>query len=173
MDWLHQAQTEPDEKVAGSVWLPGPEVCRKLQESCPDDARQHQNFPLFTKKDRIWCCLAQSGQLLSSFLQTSGAGSQIEPAIFLSGSVGHGFVWYVWSWCNHTIIPLIQEFRTFSAPPFSFLKRRKKRRMAAGAQMGSSSLCSNSQINKKSRSGREVLENGQIDQICAINCGIL
>jgi len=45
--------------------------------------------------------------------------------------------------------------------------------MAAGAQMGSSSLCSNSQINKKRGSGREVLENGQIYQICAINCGIL
>jgi len=27
--------------------------------------------------------------------------------------------------------------------------RKKKRRMAAGAQMGSSSLCSNSQMNKK------------------------
>ena len=55
------------------------------------------------KKDRIWCCLAQSGQLVSSFLQTSGAGSQIEPAIFWSGSVWDDFVWLVWSWCNHTI----------------------------------------------------------------------
>ena len=33
-------------------------------------------------------------------------------------------------------------------------------------------LCSCSQINKN-RSGREVLENGQVDQICAINGGIL
>ena len=42
MDWLHQAptarqnkwyQTEPDEKLAGSVWLTGPEVCRKLKGS--------------------------------------------------------------------------------------------------------------------------------------------
>jgi len=45
--------------------------------------------------------------------------------------------------------------------------------MAAGAQMGSSSLCSNSQINKNQGSGREVLANRQIHQICAINCGIL
>ena len=103
-------ETMPDEarrsqtkKMAGFIWLPAPEVCRKLQESCPDDARQHQNFPLFTKKDRIWCCLAQSGQLVSSFLQTSGAGSQIEPAIFWSGSVWDDFVWLVWSWCNHTM----------------------------------------------------------------------
>jgi len=51
--------------------------------------------------------------------------------------------------------------------------RKKKRRMAAGAQMGSSSLCSNSQINKNQGTGREVLENGQIHQICTINCGML
>ena len=37
-------------------------------------------------------------------------------------------------------------FMTFFAPPFCFLKRREKRKMAAGAQMGSSSLCSISQI---------------------------
>ena len=50
MDWLHQAQTarqklyqtEPDEKAAGSVWLPGPEVCRKLEGSWPDCIRQSQ-----------------------------------------------------------------------------------------------------------------------------------
>ena len=29
-------QTEPDEEVAGSVWLPGPEVGRKLEGSRTD-----------------------------------------------------------------------------------------------------------------------------------------
>ena len=75
-------QTEPDEKVAGSVWLPGPKVCRKLEGSWPDCTRQCQNFTLFTKRDRIWCCLAQSGQFPTNFLQTFGPGNQIEPAIF-------------------------------------------------------------------------------------------
>ena len=68
-------QTEPDEKVAGSVWLPGPKVCRKLEGSWPDCTRQHQNFTLFIIRDRIWCCLA-------SFLQIFGQGNQIEPTIF-------------------------------------------------------------------------------------------
>ena len=40
-------QTEPDEKVAGSVWLPGPKVCRKLEGKWPDCTRQRQNFTLF------------------------------------------------------------------------------------------------------------------------------
>ena len=35
-------ETEPEVKVAGSVWLPGPEVCRKLEGSWPDGAKQHQ-----------------------------------------------------------------------------------------------------------------------------------
>ena len=35
----------PDQKMAGSIWLPAPEVCRKLETSWPDCARQHQNFP--------------------------------------------------------------------------------------------------------------------------------
>ena len=91
-------QTEPDEKVAGSVWLPGPKVCRKLEGSWPDCTRQHQNFTLFTKRDRIWCCLAQSGQLPSIFLPIFVTGNQIEPAIFclapsgmiLSGCLGLG-----------------------------------------------------------------------------------
>ena len=43
MDWLHKAQTksyqtEPDEKAAGSIWLPGPEICRKLEGSWPQTA---------------------------------------------------------------------------------------------------------------------------------------
>ena len=29
-------QTEPDEKVAGSVWLPGPKIGRKIEGSWPD-----------------------------------------------------------------------------------------------------------------------------------------
>ena len=106
MPWLHQSpdsqtkscQTEPDEKVAGSVWLPGPKVCRKLEGSWPDCTRQRQNFTLFTKRDWIWCCLAQSGQLPSIFLPIFGQGNQIEPAIFclalagmiLSGCLGLG-----------------------------------------------------------------------------------
>ena len=91
-------QTEPDEKVAGSVWLPGPEVWRKLEGSWPDCTRQRQNFTLITKRDRIWCCLAQSGQLPSILLQIFGPGNQIEPANFclapsgmiLSGCLGLG-----------------------------------------------------------------------------------
>ena len=98
-------QTEPDEKVAGSVWLPGPEVWRKLEGSWPDCTRQRQNFTLITKRDRIWCCLAQSGQLPSIFLQIFGPGNQIEPAIFclapsgliLSGCLGLG-VARAWPW---------------------------------------------------------------------------
>ena len=43
----------------------------------------------FVNKVKFWRCLAQSGQLPSSFLQTFGPGNQIEPATFLSGSV-----WY-------------------------------------------------------------------------------
>ena len=80
-----------DQKFAGNF--------KKVVQMMQDSTR----ISLCLKKDRIWCCLAQSGQLVSSFLQTSGAGSQIEPAIFLSGSVWDDFVWLVWSWCNHTI----------------------------------------------------------------------
>ena len=88
-------QTEPEEKVAGSVWLPGPEVGRKLKGSWPDCTRQCQNFNLFTKIE------IESGVVwlnLAIFLQTSGPGNQIEPAIFclapsgkiLSGCLGLG-----------------------------------------------------------------------------------
>ena len=56
-------QKEPDEKVTGSVWLPGPEVCRKLEGSWLDCTRQCQNFTLFTKIMRQNLgSLAQSGQ---------------------------------------------------------------------------------------------------------------
>ena len=99
----------------------------KPDKIVPDRARQkkwlvlsgflHQKFAgklkevgqIVPDSTRISLCLQKrqnlvlSGQLLSSFLQTSGAGSQIEPAIFLSGSVWDDFVWLVWSWCNHTI----------------------------------------------------------------------
>ena len=76
MVWLHQdqtsqtksSQTEPDQIMAGSIWLPAPEVCRKLEGSDPDCARQHQNFPLFTKKDGIWCCLASLFQVSCKLL---------------------------------------------------------------------------------------------------------
>ena len=79
-------------KSCCSVWLPGPEVCRKLEGSWPDCTRQCQNFTLLTKRDWIWCCLAQSGQLPSIFLPIFG------PAIFclapssmiLSGCLGLG-----------------------------------------------------------------------------------
>ena len=66
-------QTEPGEKAADSVWLPGPEVCRKLEGSWPDCTRQRQNITLFTKGDEIWRCQA-------NVLQTSGPGNQREPA---------------------------------------------------------------------------------------------
>ena len=29
------------QKMAGSIWLPAPELCRKLEASWPDCARQH------------------------------------------------------------------------------------------------------------------------------------
>ena len=48
----------------------------------------------FVNKGKFWCCLAQSVQLPSTFLQTSGARSQIEPAIFLSGSVWLRLAWF-------------------------------------------------------------------------------
>ena len=44
--------------------------------------------------------------------------------------------------------------------------------MAAGAQMGSSSLCSISQIDEILYQESKVHKNGQIEQICGINCGI-
>ena len=101
MPWLHQgpdsqtksSQTEPDKKFAGSIWFPGPKIWRKIEGSWPDWARQHQILSLFVNKVKFWRCLVQSGQLPSSFLQTSGPGSQTEPATFSSGSVWHDFVW--------------------------------------------------------------------------------
>ena len=45
--------------------------------------------------------------------------------------------------------------------------------MAAGAQMGSSAASARTLKLIKRVEGREVLENEQIHQICAINCGIL
>ena len=44
--------------------------------------------------------------------------------------------------------------------------------MAAGAQMGSSRLCSISQIDEILIRKRVGHRNGQIEQNCAINCGI-
>ena len=46
MVWLHQdqtsqtksSQTEPDQKMAGSIWLPAPEVAGELEGSWPDCA---------------------------------------------------------------------------------------------------------------------------------------
>ena len=82
-----QATPSPDSQLksypAGYVWIPGPEVCRKLAGSTRTDCtKQRQNFTLFTKGDIIWCCLAQSGQLPSIFLPIFGQGNQIEPTIF-------------------------------------------------------------------------------------------
>ena len=81
------------QKIAGSIWFPGPKIWRKIEGSWPDWARQHQILSLFVIKVKFWHCLVQSGQLPSSFLQTSGPGSQTEPATFSSGSVWHDFVW--------------------------------------------------------------------------------
>ena len=59
------SQTEQDQNLAGSIWLPGREVCRKLQGSGPDCARQYWSFPLFTKQTESGVVyIAQSGQLL-------------------------------------------------------------------------------------------------------------
>ena len=75
MNWLRTSSpynqtksylTEPDEKAAGSVWLPGPKVCRKLGGGWPDCTSQRENFSLFTKGDVIWCCLA-CGMATSEF----------------------------------------------------------------------------------------------------------
>ena len=79
MVWLHQdptsqtksSQTEPDQKMAGSIWLPAPKVCRKLEGSGPDCARQHQKFPLFTKKTEsgvVWHNLANLFQVSCKLL---------------------------------------------------------------------------------------------------------
>ena len=81
------------QKIAGSIWFPGPKIWRKIEGSWPDWARQHQILSLFVNKVKFWRCLVQSGQLPSSFLQTSSPGSQTEPATFSSGSVWHDFVW--------------------------------------------------------------------------------
>ena len=81
------------QKIAGSIWFPGPKIWRKIEGSWPDWARQHQILSLFVNKVKFWRCLVQSGQLPSSFLQTFGPGSQTEPATFSSGSVWHDFVW--------------------------------------------------------------------------------
>ena len=87
MNWLHQAHattqaylTEPDEKAAGSVWLPGPEVCRQLGgrvgQILPDSARISLCLQKETESGVVWLNLA-------NFLQTSGPGNQIEPAFFV------------------------------------------------------------------------------------------
>ena len=80
MVWLHQSQTK----------------FSQTEILFPDSF-------FFVNKGKLWCCLAQSGLLPSSFLQTSGPGSQIEPAIFWSCSVWDNFVW---DWCNYTISPI-------------------------------------------------------------------
>ena len=84
--------------MPGSIWLPGPEVCRKLQETCPDDARQHQNFPLFTLK-------TQSGVLWHNLANFPHVVQEANHFLRFC-SVWDGFVWFVWPpWCNnHTII---------------------------------------------------------------------
>ena len=97
----------PDRARPKNCWFYLASWTRSLQETSRKLTRLCQTapeFPFVYKKDRIWCCLAQSGQLPSSFLQTSGPGSQIEPAIFWSCSVRDDCVWLVWPWCNHTII---------------------------------------------------------------------
>ena len=77
--WLHHdqtsktksSQTEPDQKMAGSIWLPGPEVYRKLQGSWPDYARQHQNVHLCIKKTVsgvVWHNLANLFQVSCKLL---------------------------------------------------------------------------------------------------------
>ena len=113
MVWLHQdqtsqtksSQTEQDQKMAGSIWLPGPEICRKLKGSWPDYARQHQKFPLCLKKDRI-CYLVLSGTILTTsfkFPVNFWSRKPDRTSHLWCGSVWGDFVWLVLSWCNHTI----------------------------------------------------------------------
>ena len=85
MLWLHQGpdsqikacQTGPDKNTAGSSWFPWPVVWRKLARLSP-----------FVNKVKCWRSLVQSGQLPSSFLQTSGPGSQTEQQLFHSALWG-------------------------------------------------------------------------------------
>ena len=70
---------------------------RRLQETWRKLARLYQTasefYFVYKKRDRIWCCLAQSGQLPSIFLPIFGPGNQIEPAIFClapSGMISSG-----------------------------------------------------------------------------------
>ena len=103
------------QKIAGSIWFPGPKTWRKIEVSWPDWAIQHQILCLFVIKVKFWRFLVQSGQIPSSFLQTSGPGSQTEPATFSSGSVWHDFVWLSGPWCSQGIsLPPLD--RLFSAP---------------------------------------------------------
>ena len=113
MDWLYQAQTVRQNHARLMYWLHQAQTARQnharrsqmkkllvlsgfLEQKFAGNL--YQNFTLFTKRDRIWCCLAQSGQLPSIFLPIFGPGNQIEPAIFclapsgmiLSGCLGLG-----------------------------------------------------------------------------------
>ena len=66
-------QMEPDEKIAGSVWLPGPKVCRKLEGSWPDCTRQDSVRILLrlqkeTESGVVWLNLASFLQFSFQFL---------------------------------------------------------------------------------------------------------
>ena len=68
-------------------------------------------------------------------------------------------------------IPLIEGFRTLFAP-FCFFAKREKKSMASGIEMGCACfavalICMILEIRKDSAH-----KNGQIDQICAVNCGV-
>ena len=84
-------ETEPEVKVAGSVWLPGPEVCRKLEGQIePDCARISLYLQKETESSVVWVNLV-------SFLQYSFkllVQETREPAFF----VWHEFVWLCGPW---------------------------------------------------------------------------
>ena len=116
MDWLHQAQTarqnharrsqtEPDEKVAGSVWLPGPKVCRKLEGSWPDCITYQTASELyFVYKKRQNLVLSGSIWPASfNFPSNFWSRKPDRTSNFLSGSVWHDFVWLSGPWCSQGI----------------------------------------------------------------------
>ena len=59
-----------------------------------------------------------SGQLPSIFLQTSGPGNLIEPAIFMTGFVWHDFVWLSVPWCSQDIMKTKIEKPTINLKQF-------------------------------------------------------
>ena len=67
----------------------------------------------------------------------------------------------------------IHGFMTFLLLHFVSSKGERREKWQQGHKWAAAASAPTLKLIKKMRSGREVLENGQIHQICAINCGIL